>query len=172
MSGAASVEIRWAGDGRFDATRTTGATGTTGSGGSPAIRLDSSGATGPSPVDGLLAALASCVSVDVVEILTKRRTPPSSYTVHVRGERADTIPRRLTHVALGFVIGGDGIERVHAERAIDLAVTKYCSVRDSLRDDIPVTWTVTIAGEPAAEQTRETSDAEPSTAGASDDARP
>lgn len=138
MSGPASVDVRWAGGGRFDTTRT---------GGSPAIRLDSSGETGPSPVDGLLAALASCVSVDVVEILTKRRTPPSSYTVHVRGDRVDTIPRRLERVTLGFVIAGDGIERVHAERAIDLAVNKYCSVRDSLREDVPVEWTLTIEGE-------------------------
>jgi len=83
----------------------------------------------------------------VVEILTKRRTPPSSYTVHVRGDRVDTIPRRLKRVTLGFVIAGDGIERVHAERAIDLAVNKYCSVRDSLREDIPVEWTLTIDGE-------------------------
>lgn len=138
MSGTASVEIRWAGEGRFDATRTAG---------SPSIRLDSSGASGPSPVDGLLAALASCVSVDVVEILTKRRTPPTSYTVHVRGDRVDTIPRRLAHVTLGFVLAGAGIERVHAERAIDLAINKYCSVRDSLREDIPVEWTLTIEGE-------------------------
>lgn len=140
MSGPASVEVRWAGEGRFDATRT---------GGSPAIRLDSSGETGPSPVDGLLASLASCVSVDVVEILTKRRTPPSSFTVHVRGERADAVPRRLEHVSLGFVIAGEGIERIHAERAIDLSITKYCSVRDSLREDIPVEWTLTVEGETA-----------------------
>lgn len=138
MSGTASVDVRWAGGGRFDATRTAG---------SPAIHLDSSGETGPSPVDALLAALASCVSVDVVEILTKRRTPPSSYTVHVRGDRVDTTPRRLERVTLGFVIAGEGIERVHAERAIDLAVNKYCSVRDSLREDIPVEWTLTIEGE-------------------------
>ena len=138
MSGTASVDVRWAGEGRFDATRTAG---------SPAIRLDSSGETGPSPVDGLLASLASCVSVDVVEILTKRRTPPSSYIVHVRGDRVDTIPRRLERVTLGFVIAGEGIERVHTERAIDLAVNKYCSVRDSLREDIPVEWTLTIEGE-------------------------
>lgn len=142
MSGTASVEVHWAGEGRFDASRTQGG---------PAIRLDSSGKTGPSPVDGLLASLASCVSVDVVEILTKRRTPPSSLIVHVRGERVDTTPRRLQHVSLGFVIAGAGIERVHAERAIDLAITKYCSVRESLRADIPVEWTLTIEGEPGGE---------------------
>lgn len=139
--GVAAVRVDWAGEGRFDATRTAGG---------PSIRLDSSGATGPSPVDGLLAALASCISVDVVEILTKRRTPPSTYTVHVRGERVETVPRRIRHVTLGFVIAGQGIERMHAERAVELSITKYCSVRDSLREDIGIEWTVTIEGEDAA----------------------
>jgi len=141
MSGAAAVRVDWAGEGRFDTTRTAGG---------PSIRLDSSGAAGPSPVDALLAALASCISVDVVEILTKRRTPPTTYTVHVRGDRVETVPRRIRHVTLEFVIGGEGIERIHAERAIDLSITKYCSVRDSLRDDIGIDWTVTIEGEDVA----------------------
>jgi putative redox protein len=67
-----------------------------------------------------------------------------SLGIEVVAERVDTIPRRLKHVTLNFRIGGEGIERVHAERAIELAVTKYCSVRDSLRPDVPVEWTVAI----------------------------
>lgn len=135
----AEIRVDWAGEGRFDAGRPGG----------PTIRLDSSAATGPSPVDGLLAALASCVSVDVVDILTKRRTPPSALNVRAVGQRVNTIPRRLEHATLHFDIEGDGIERVHAERAIDLAVTKYCSVRDSLRPDVPVEWTLTLNGSAA-----------------------
>ncbi len=102
---------------------------------------------GPSPVDGLLASLAACVSVDVVDILAKRRTPVRSLSVDAVGRRVDTIPRRLEHVTLKFAIAGKGIERVHAERAVELAVTKYCSVRDSLRSDVPVEWTVSLEGE-------------------------
>ena len=33
-----------------------------------------------------------------------------------------------------------------AERAIDLSVNKYCSVRSSLREDVPVEWTLELAG--------------------------
>jgi putative redox protein len=33
---------------------------------------------------------------------------------------------------------------VHAERAIDLAVTKYCSVRDSLDPALPIEWTLEL----------------------------
>ena len=126
--------MTWAGGMRFDSGRPGG----------PAARFDGSGETGQSPVDGVLSALASCVSVDVVEILAKRRTPAAALTVDVLGERVDTIPRRLKSITLDFHITGDGIEREHAERAIDLSLTRYCSVRDSLAKDIPVTWNLTL----------------------------
>jgi putative redox protein len=131
------INVTWVGDHKFDA----------GSPGRPTARIDGDGLSGPSPVDGLLACLATCVSVDVVDILAKRRTPVESLEIEVVGERVDTIPRRLSHVTLNFQIGGAGIERVHAERAVDLAVTKYCSVRDSLRPDVPVEWTIALGSE-------------------------
>jgi putative redox protein len=139
MSGTipAEVNVVWAGEGQFDGGRPGG----------PTIHLDSSARTGPSMVDTLLCALASCVSVDVVDILAKRRTLVASLSVKVKAERVDGTPRRLARATLNFEISGAGIERVHAERAIDLAVNKYCSVRDSLREDIPVDWTLTLAGE-------------------------
>ncbi len=115
--------------------------------GRPAVRLDGDGITGPSPVDALLGSLASCTAVDVVDILAKRRTPVESLEIDVVAKRVDTIPRRLEHVMLTYRIGGAGIERVHAERAVELAVTKYCSVRDSLRPDVPVEWTIELASE-------------------------
>jgi putative redox protein len=84
------------------------------------------------------------VSVDVVEILAKRRTPVATLTVDVVGERVTTIPRRLKRVTLEFHITGAGIEREHAERAIELSITKYCSVRDSLAKDIAVDWSLRL----------------------------
>jgi putative redox protein len=141
-----AVQIVWAGEGRFDAGREA----TSREGGpdeSPQIRLDSSAHTGPSPFDALLCALGSCAAVDVVDILAKRRTPVESLRVNVRAERVDGTPRRLARATLEFSITGAGIERVHAERAIDLAVNKYCSVRDSLRPDAPIDGSLTLAGE-------------------------
>jgi putative redox protein len=104
------------------------------------MRIDASGKTGQSPVDTLLSALATCTSSDVVDILEKRRTPIESLQIDVVGERVDTVPRRFKHITLTFHITGKGIEREHAERAIDLSVNKYCSVRDSLSRDVVVDW--------------------------------
>ena len=38
--------------------------------------IDSAGVAGPSPVQSLAAALAGCMSADVVHMLTKGRHPP------------------------------------------------------------------------------------------------
>jgi putative redox protein len=138
-AGQSTTRLTWRGEHRFDVGRPNG----------PTFQLDASGQTAPSPVDALLGALAGCISVDIVDILAKRRTPVTSLTIDVIGTRADTTPRYLTHASLAITITGDGIERVHTERAIDLAVTKYCSVRDSLRDDLVVDWTLTLNGEPS-----------------------
>jgi putative redox protein len=133
----AIVRVEWSGDHRFSA----------GKSGRPSIVIDGDGQAGPSPFDTLLASLGTCVSVDVADILAKRRTPVSTLVIDVVGRRVDTVPRRLEHVMLNFSIAGGGIERVHAERAVELAVRKYCSVRDSLRSDVPVEWTIDLAGE-------------------------
>jgi len=131
------VHITWAGDHRFDAGRPDG----------PHVRIDSDAQTGPGPVDTLLIALGTCTSVDVVDILAKRRTPVESLGIEVQAERRETAPRRVLKVHLVFRIDGAGIERVHAERAVELAVTKYCSVRDSLDPAIPITWSVVLNGQ-------------------------
>lgn len=128
------VQVKWAGGQVFD----------TGREGGPVARLDGDGKVAQSPPDALLSALASCVSVDVVAILEKRRTPVTALQVDVVGERVDSTPRRFRHITLNFGITGEGVERIHVERAVKLAVTKYCSVRDSLAPDIQVDWTIDL----------------------------
>ena len=129
------VHVRWAGEQRFDAGRPN----------APTARIDGEGKTGQSPPEALLSALASCVSIDVVAILAKRRTPVESLDIDVVGERVDTTPRRFKHITLNFRIAGKGIEKDQALRAIELSATKYCSVRDSLRSDIEIAWTLEIS---------------------------
>lgn len=128
------VRVTWVGDHRFD----------TGRPGGPQARLDGRGVAGQSPVDAVLSGLAACSAIDVVEILAKRRTPVSALQVDVAGTRFDGTPRRLTHIALTFTISGDGIERTHAERAVELAITKYCSVQSSLDPAIAIEWTIEL----------------------------
>lgn len=132
------VVVEWRGDEEFEAGRPGG----------PTLRIDGHGKVAQSPVDVLLTALASCSSIDVVSILAKRRTPVRALKVDVVGERADDrVPRKLRRILLTFRVTGAGIERAHAERAVELAVGKYCSVRDSLDPAIPIEWQVELDGE-------------------------
>ena len=133
------VHVRWEGEQRFETGRPN----------APTAIIDGNGVAGQSPPEALLSALASCVSVDVVSILAKQRTPVDSLEIDVVGERVDTTPRRYKHITLNFRIGGNKIEKEQALRAIELSATKYCSVRDSLRSDIVVDWTVELTEESA-----------------------
>lgn len=136
----AIIHLSWAGDRSFD----------TGRPGGPTMRLDSTGSSGQSPVDAVMSALAACTAVDVLDILAKRRTPLASLSIDASGARADTVPRRIIGAELTYHMSGEGVDRVHAERAIELALTKYCSVRESLDPALPVHYRAVINGEEGA----------------------
>jgi putative redox protein len=130
----APVQVEWVGGSRFDAGRPDG----------PKVRIDGDAQTGPSPFDMLLAAVAACSAVDVVEIMRKQRTPLAALTVRVEAHRVNSIPRRIASAVLHFTLQGTGITPEKAARAVELSVTKYCSVRSSLIAEAPVTWTIEI----------------------------
>jgi len=132
----ARVEISWAGEHRFDAGRPGG----------PTSRLDGDGATGQSPVDGLLSALAACSAADVVDIMAKRRTPVERLRVEVRGERREELPRRFTKIELRYMVDGAGIDAPHVERAIALSHEKYCSVGATLAPDLVIATVAVVNG--------------------------
>ena len=133
----ASIEVRWTGGLAFEAGRAQGAT----------LRIDGEGREAPSPFDALLAAIASCAAVDVLTILEKQRTPVQALQIAVEARRVDATPRRLAAALLHFRIRAPGTTLEKATRAVELSVSKYCSVRSSLAGDIPVTWQVELAGE-------------------------
>ncbi len=128
------IQVDWAGGLQFDAGRLDG----------PKVRIDGDTRTGPNPVDTMLAALAACAATDVVLIMDKQRTPLQSLSVRVEAQRVSSIPKRLAAAVLHFTLQVAGVTPEKAERAVELAVTKYCSVGASLRPDAPVTWTIEL----------------------------
>ena len=128
------IQVEWAGGLQFDASKGDG----------PRIRIDADSKSGPSPLDTLLAAIASCAATDVVQIMEKQRTPLRVLSVRVEAMRVSAIPRRLASAVLHFTLQGTGITLEKAQRAVELSVTKYCSVRSSLLAEIPVTWTIDV----------------------------
>ncbi len=84
------------------------------------------------PMQSLLAAAGACSTMDVVSILKKQRIEEYDLTVTVEGERDSGKDANLWKtVHIHFALKGDvPIEK--AQRAVELSVTKYCSVSKTL----------------------------------------
>jgi putative redox protein len=108
------------------------------------MTLDGEAAAGPSPVQVVAFGLAACMSIDVVHILTKGRLEVKGLTARLRGERADQDPRRFLGFSLHFEVRG-AIPADKVDRALQLSRDKYCSVWQSLRQDISLETTFEIA---------------------------
>jgi putative redox protein len=109
--------------------------------------IDGDSKIAPGPVETLLGALLSCSGVDVVDILAKRRTPATAFEVTVTAHRRSEHPRRIMRLEIEFRIEGNGIDPENAERAIELAFEKYCTVAASLGPDIETHSTLVLNGE-------------------------
>jgi len=112
--------------------------------------VDGNSKTAPSPVETLLGAVGTCAASDVVEILTKQRTPPTQLSLDVVATRRIENPRRVESLRLTFQITGADIVRDKAERAIDLSIQKYCTVAASLAGDIEMFSMLVLNGESGA----------------------
>jgi putative redox protein len=84
--------------------------------------------SGPTPMQLLLEAMATCSGMDVVSILEKRRTKLRKFVILAEGERAESFPKIFTHIKLKYLASGEGVTQKELKRAIDLSVEKYCSV--------------------------------------------
>ncbi|MGH7618268.1 MAG: OsmC family protein [Gemmatimonadaceae bacterium] len=129
-------EATWRGERLFDA----GPAGRT-------HRIDASAKVAPGPVETMLNAVATCSAVDIIDIIAKRKTPVERMSVHIAAERRPEAPRRVMRVDIEYRIDGAGIEREHAERAIQLSYERYCSVAASFAPDIIAETRLTLNGE-------------------------
>ncbi|MEX2180208.1 MAG: OsmC family protein [Gemmatimonadaceae bacterium] len=111
-------------------------------------QIDGNSKLAPSPVETLLGTVGTCAGSDVVDILTKQRTPPSRLEVDVMATRRSEFPRRVMTLEVMFRIDGDGLERTQSERAIALSIEKYCTVAASLAGDIGMTTILVLNGAP------------------------
>lgn len=111
---------------------------------------------GVKPSDLLLIAIASCSAVDFVEILTKKRMPPTSVKISASGEQDPTPPWTFRKIHLCFEVSGANLTEKAVEQAIQLAEEKYCSVAATVRAtaEIITTYTIQPAGQ-AAGQTQQ-----------------
>jgi putative redox protein len=131
----------WKQDEVFEATTEDGKTVT--------LDGDSAHVHGPSPMQVVLMALCSCTSVDVVNILKKKRQDLTGLRVTAHAKQAETSPRVFTHIKLTYAVRGR-LSRKAVEDAVSLSKNKYCSVSKMLEKAATVDYEITYPdGDPA-----------------------
>ncbi len=97
------------------------------------VRTDNpSGVNAGSAMELVAMASASCTASDVISILQKKQQQVTNFEVRVNAPRAENHPRVFTEIDLEYVVTGHAIDPKAVERAIELSLTKYCSVNKML----------------------------------------
>ncbi len=99
---------------------------------------------GVRPMQMVLAAVASCSSIDVVLLLRKQRQELEDIRVTVAAQRVDTEPRVFTDIHLHYLLYGNLNEK-KVERACRLSMEKLCSVSMMLKaGGVNITWSYEV----------------------------
>jgi len=99
---------------------------------------------GVKPSDLLLLAMGACPSVDVVEILRKKKITLSLLEVTVTSEQDADPPWTFRKFHLHFRLKGEGLTPKAAEQALHLAEEKYCSVSSTVKPTAQVSLSYEI----------------------------
>jgi len=133
---ANNTVLRWIPDGkRFVATDSTG----------HSVVLSTTGeGIGMKPSELILSALSGCSSVDVVDILQKKRTPLTSLEVRTTAEQDQEPPWTFRTIHMHFKLRGEGLTDKNVSQAIELSHKKYCSVAATLSGKAEITTSFEI----------------------------
>ena len=83
------------------------------------------------PVEVLLCSLGGCSGMDVISLLRKMRTEPEGLSIEIDDERAPDYPQVLRKLHLTYIVKGD-VPEENLKKAIDLSLSKYCPIANSL----------------------------------------
>ncbi|WP_343674414.1 OsmC family protein [Chitinophaga sp.] len=89
---------------------------------------------GVRPMQMLLMGLGGCSAIDVAMILKKQRQELTDFKIEIDGEREKgKEPSIWENVHIIFHLSGTNLDQDKAARAVELSMTKYCSVAETLR---------------------------------------
>jgi putative redox protein len=88
---------------------------------------NAAGNTGPRPTELVLASIAGCTAMDVVEIMAKKRQAVDRYSVQVSGTQREKAPNVFTDITVVHIVEG-AVDTEAVRRSIELSATKYCTV--------------------------------------------
>jgi putative redox protein len=99
---------------------------------------DPAGPDAASPMEVVAMASAACTAMDVIDILRKKKQAVANFEVIVVGRRQAEHPRKFTEIDLEYVVYGHNIDPKAVEHAIELSLTKYCSVNQSFGEAVTI----------------------------------
>jgi len=97
-----------------------------------------------SPMESVLLAVGACSSIDVVDILKKRRLTVHDCECDLTAERAEQPPRVFTAIHTHYKVTGDNLSDKDVDRAVALSAEKYCSVMLMLKGNVNITTSYEI----------------------------
>lgn len=96
------------------------------------------------PMQMVLSALGGCSSIDIISILRKQRQPLEDLRVSIEADREkDKTPALFTAIRIHFTLKGE-LQDAKVKRAVDLSMTKLCSVKLILDKTAEISWSYTI----------------------------
>jgi putative redox protein len=100
--------------------------------------------TGSRPKELLLAAIAGCSGMDVVELLRKMRVEIQKFEMEVSGNVSDTLPKVYTHMHIIYKLKGNNIDAAKVQKAVEMSQEKYCGVSAMLRKAMTISYEIKI----------------------------
>lgn len=82
--------------------------------------------TRPKPL--ILSAIGGCAGMEIMGILDKMRLKIDTFEIDVSGELTETHPKMYKEINLKITIKCATIDHQKIERAVHLAIDKYCGV--------------------------------------------
>lgn len=99
---------------------------------------------GMRPMQLLLTALGACGTIDIIAILRKQRQDLKDIRITVTGEREPgKSPAPFIGAHIHVRLFGN-IDRDKAEKAVSLAIEKYCSVAETIKETTTITHSFEI----------------------------
>ena len=98
---------------------------------------------GVSPMEMVLMGLGGCASIDLGLILNKQKQVLDDCQLEITGERDDTPAKAFKEIHIHFILKGT-LDEKKVNKALELTLTKYCSVAMSLKESIEVNYSFEI----------------------------
>lgn len=99
---------------------------------------------GPRPKPLMLAALAGCTGMDVINILERMKVKPESFHVKLSGSLSEEHPKQYTSMHIIYEFKGADLPMDKLEKAVNLSQEKYCGVSAMYRKFLNLTHEIKI----------------------------